>query len=131
MTGPTIEPVLLVEDKRPILSVLTTILAASGVGAMDVATGGVDAVRRMQSRRYGLVVCERFMQPISGIDLKLLMNTRKEWASIPFIGIISSEREGDARKREAAGMLHVVGFPLTAPELQAAIAAATRVRVPA
>lgn len=118
--------VLVVDDKAPIIRIVQSLLLTQGVETVIGATSGPEAVRKLNGNvRFDLVMCERFMLPMNALDLKLLMNSRPDWAAIPFIAMISAEKEGDATKRAAAGVDHCVLKPFTADTLIKVVTAAT------
>lgn len=121
MTSPSPQPVLIVQDKRPVLTLISSVLASAGITDVDIVLSGAEALRRLHTQRYGLVLCERHMHPISGLDVRMLMSSRPDWAGIPFICILSSEREGDEAKRKAARITTCLPVPFTVDDLQAAI----------
>jgi CheY-like chemotaxis protein len=102
------------------------------VKEVEGAMTGPEAIRKLSGRkRYDLVMCERFMLPMNALDLKLLMNSRPEWAGIPFIAMLSVDKAGDAEKRAAAGVDHAIIKPFTADALMKVVTAATSSRAAA
>ena len=121
--------VLVVDDKTPIIRIVQTILRAQGVESVVGATTGPEAIRKLNGRtRFDLVMCERFMLPMNALDLKLLMNSRPDWAAIPFVAMLSIDKAGDAEKRAAAGVEHWVMKPFTGDTLMNAVSAAVSAR---
>lgn len=130
--GSAIKRVLVVEDKRSVQMIISMILGSRGITEIEAVTSGAEAIRKLNGKKgYDLVLCERFMLPINGLDLKLLMNSKPEWAEIPFICMLSADRPGDAAKRETALIHHCIAKPFTAETLLACVDAATRTRAAA
>lgn len=124
--------VLVVDDKTPIIRIVQQLLTAQGVENVVGATSGPEAIRKLNGRtRFDLVMAERFMLPMNALDLKLLMNSRPEWAGIPFVAMLSIDKPGDAEKRAAAGIEHCVQKPFTADVLVKVVNAATAARAAA
>ncbi|WP_460449348.1 response regulator [Alsobacter sp. SYSU BS001988] len=79
------QPVLVVDDTYAIIRIVRTLLNAHGVHDVEGAASGPEAIRKLSQRAYGLVISDYGMTPMSGADLKLIMDGRPEWCGIPFL----------------------------------------------
>jgi two-component system, chemotaxis family, chemotaxis protein CheY len=84
-------PVLVVDDTYAIIRIVRTLLNAHGVLDVEGAGSGPEAIRKLSQRDYGLVISDYGMTPMSGADLKLIMDSRPEWSGIPFLLMTTQE----------------------------------------
>lgn len=76
------EPLLLVEDKNELRTMLRKALERSGYG-VDEAPDGTAAIQKVRARRYLLVITDLKMPGASGLDV--LRETKRADAAIPVI----------------------------------------------
>ena len=90
-------PVLVVDDSRTMCGIMSRVLNQIGFSTVDHATEGLDAILRLKSKRYGLLLTDLEMNPISGPDLIKLIWAEKEIPRIPTV-LTSSNRLGIAKE---------------------------------
>ncbi len=112
-------PVLVVDDNFAIIKIVKTLLGAQGVSDVDGASSGPEAIRLLSKKPYGLVISDFFMMPMNGIDLKLVMNRRPEWRTIPFVIMTTKEETYDRTKFDRAMIGNILLKPFTADTLVA------------
>jgi two-component system chemotaxis response regulator CheY len=61
-------PVLVVDDSGMLINILRSLLRQIGFMEVDDANDGAAALSRMRHRRYGLVISDWNMEPMSGYD---------------------------------------------------------------
>lgn len=61
-------PVLVVDDFRMMINILRTLLRQIGFVDVDDANDGNAALAQMRRKRYGLVISDWNMEPMSGYD---------------------------------------------------------------
>src|SRR5215213_3548955 len=61
--------VLLIDDEIMMITVMTRILERLGYTDVDYAADGLTGLEKMRARRYGLVICDWAMEPISGYEV--------------------------------------------------------------
>lgn len=111
------KPILVVDDNFAIIRIVTSLLASQGVTDVEGAGSGPEAIRKLSQRPFGFVVCDYFMMPMNGIDLKLIMDRREAWAGIPFLLMTTREETFDRSKFERANLHHLILKPFTADGL--------------
>lgn len=111
------KPVLVVDDNFAIIRIVTSLLNAQGVSEVEGAGSGPEAIRKLSQREFGFVICDYFMMPMNGVDLKLIMDRRDAWAMIPFLLMTTREETFDRSKFERANLRHVILKPFTAAGL--------------
>lgn len=61
--------ILIVDDQRTTIILLTKLLNKIGLESIDSAPNGSDALLLLHSKRYDLVISDWHMQPIGGLQL--------------------------------------------------------------
>ena len=89
-------PALVVDDSRTMCEIMCRILRQAGFQDCDSATEAIDALAKLKSKRYGLLMTDLNMNPISGIDLIRLIWSDRDIAPIPTI-LTSGNHQGVAR----------------------------------
>ena len=74
-------PVLVVDDYSTMVRIIRNLLAQLGFGDVDDAKDGASALEKMRIKRYGLVISDWNMEPMTGYDLL------KEVRADPGLGI--------------------------------------------
>ena len=62
-------PVLVVDDYSTMVRIIRNLLGQLGFADVDDARDGESALAKMHSRRYGLVISDWNMEPMTGYDL--------------------------------------------------------------
>jgi two-component system, chemotaxis family, chemotaxis protein CheY len=68
-------PVLLVDDFRAMTTVMTKLVQDLGYKEVDQAQDGLSAIGQINKKKYGLILCDKEMRPMSGPEL--VANIRK------------------------------------------------------
>jgi two-component system, chemotaxis family, chemotaxis protein CheY len=80
-------PILVVDDNKSITGVLAALLKKIGFTDVDEVYDGVSALQKILERKYGLVISDWKMQPVTGLDLLQAMRKDEGLSKIPFIMI--------------------------------------------
>jgi two-component system chemotaxis response regulator CheY len=94
-------PVLIVDDYRDIVRLLTNLLRELGFSDVDSEANGARALRRLRSRDYALVLCDWNMTPMTGLQLLKEVRADAKLADLPFImvtGVTAAEHVQAARQ---------------------------------
>lgn len=111
---------LVVDDDETIIDHVTYVLRQSGFD-VEQAFDGLDALRRCQSARYDLIVCDVRMPRLSG--LSLLSNLAQTQNADSRVVMISAIDDSALRKQAlASGASAYLVKPLTAEALRAVVA---------
>ena len=62
-------PILVVDDYSTMIRIIRNLLKQLGFENVDEASDGSAALAKMQSKRYGLVISDWNMEPMTGYDL--------------------------------------------------------------
>ncbi len=116
------QPVLIVDDYGPMRRVLRSLLRQLGFADVDEAEDGAAALALLRRRRYGLVISDWNMRPVTGLDLLREVRADPGLASLPFVMLTAeSKTENVIAAREAGASSYVVK-PFDAQTLRAKIA---------
>ena len=62
-------PILVVDDYQTMVRIIRNLLKQLGFENVDEASDGSEALGKMRERRYGLIISDWNMQPMTGYDL--------------------------------------------------------------
>ena len=111
-------PVLVVEDSSTMARIISSSLEKMGFTDIDTAENGQSGLDQLRNKRYGLILSDWEMQPVSGDQF--LREVRKDPASrnIPIVVITAQSSRGAAW---AAGAKAYLGKPFNDRDLETAI----------
>ena len=116
-------PILVVDDYQTMVRIIRNLLKQIGFCEIDDACDGSAALTRLKSHRYGLVITDWNMQPMTGYEL--LRHARAEEASraIPFIMVTAESKIENVVAAKNAGVNNYIIKPFTIDTLRAKIRA--------
>src|SRR5207237_9258651 len=85
-------PVLVVDDYNTMIRIIRNLLKQIGFENVDDASDGSAALVKMQGKKYGLVISDWNMEPMTGYDRLREVRASPELSQTPFI-IITAERQ--------------------------------------
>jgi two-component system phosphate regulon response regulator PhoB len=112
--------VLLVDDERDIREVVGAMLDAVGL-AVEAATSAEDALVRLRSSRYDLVVLDWNLPGMTGIELCRLIRRDNVLGTLPVLFLTAHAAPQDVVEAFASGADDYVVKPFRAPELGARV----------
>jgi len=114
-------PVLVVDDASTMIRIISTMLRQIGFTDIDEVQGGATALTKMRIKRYGLVISDWNMEPITGIDLLRQVRADPDLGEIPFIMVTAETRTKNVIAAKDAGVSNYIAKPFTAQMLKAKI----------
>jgi len=118
------QPVLVVDDDYMMITVMTRILEKIGFATVDYAADGQTALDKMQETRYGLVICDWSMEPMSGYEVLRRVRNDPTTRDVPFIIATTQTAHQNAVAAKIAGVNGFLLKPFTAGSLKRAIESA-------
>jgi CheY-like chemotaxis protein len=96
MAGPTTPQrcILVVDDDQDIVMVMETLFRDTGY-IVDVAYDGLDALSRIRSQNYDVVVCDMVMPRMSGEHLFREVEKATPWMTSRFLFVTGMARSQD------------------------------------
>jgi two-component system chemotaxis response regulator CheY len=87
-------PVLVVDDYSTMVRIIRNLLKQIGFVNIDDANDGGGALTKMRATKYGLVISDWNMEPMTGYDLLKQVRGDKSLAETPFIMITAESKTG-------------------------------------
>jgi two-component system chemotaxis response regulator CheY len=113
--------VLVVDDEKLMMSVMTRILERLGYTDVEGASDALTALAMMRGKRYGLVICDWIMEPISGYDMLRHIRTDPDLRHVPFIMTTTETVMQKAIAAKTAGVSGYLTKPFSPGTLQRTI----------
>jgi two-component system chemotaxis response regulator CheY len=116
-------PVLVVDDYSTMVRIIRNLLRQLGFADVDDASDGSSALEKMHVKRYGLVISDWNMEPMTGYDLLRQVRADPELGAIPFIMVTAESKTENVIAARKAGVNNYIVKPFNAQTLKAKIEA--------
>ena len=116
-------PVLVVDDYSTMVRIIRNLLRQIGFADVDDARDGAAALEKLHARRYGLVISDWNMEPMTGFDLLRQVRADPGLGEIPFIMVTAESKTENVIAAKKAGVNNYIVKPFNAPTLQTKIEA--------
>ena len=116
-------PVLIVDDYNTMVRIIRNLLRQLGFEHIDDANDGSSALAKMQERKYGLVISDWNMEPMTGYDLLQQVRADPELSETPFIMVTAESKTENVIAAKRAGVSNYIVKPFNAQTLQSKIEA--------
>ena len=111
-------PVLVVDDYSTMVRIIRNLLKQLGFVEIDDATDGRAALAKMRERKYGLVISDWNMEPMTGYDLLQQVRGDEALAETPFIMITAESKTENIIAAKRAGVSNYIVKPFNAQTLK-------------
>jgi two-component system chemotaxis response regulator CheY len=118
--NPTIA-VLVVDDSSAMISIIRGLLHHLGFGDVDDARDGRSALARMRNKRYGLVISDWNMEPMTGYEFLREVRGDPILKRVPFIMVTSESKTENVIAAKKAGVDNYIVKPFNAQTLKTKI----------
>jgi two-component system, chemotaxis family, chemotaxis protein CheY len=115
-------PILVVDDYKIMVRIVRNLLHQLGFEDIDEANDGASALAKLRARRFGLVISDWAMEPMTGLELLQQVRADPDLKTLPFIMITAENRKDRVAKAEQAGANGYIVKPFTAETLNDRIA---------
>lgn len=116
-------PILVVDDYRTMVRILSNMLRRIGFSDVDTASDGRVALAMMAERRYGLVISDWNMEPMHGSELLRAVRADEALRDIPLILMTIDSFARDVAAARASGAVDYILKPFNAGMLKGKIEA--------
>jgi two-component system chemotaxis response regulator CheY len=116
-------PVLVVDDYNTMIRILRNLLKQLGFEDIDDAIDGSAALAKMRGKKYGLVISDWNMEPMTGYDLLKEVRADPGLAQTPFIMVTAESKTENVIAAKKAGVNNYIVKPFNAQTLQSKIEA--------
>ncbi len=119
-------PILVVDDYQTMVRIIRNLLKQIGFEDVDDASDGTTALARMNGRKYGLIISDWNMQPMSGFELLKKVRSDPETCDTPFIMVTAESKTDNVIAAKKAGVSNYIVKPFNAQTLKSKIEAVCR-----
>ncbi len=116
--------VLIVDDYTTMLRIIKNLLKQLGFNNIDEATDGTMALEKVKAKRYGLIISDWNMEPMSGYEfLKQIRASDEAFKTTPFIMVTAESKTENVIAAKQAGVNNYIVKPFNAETLKTKITA--------
>ena len=110
--------VLIVDDYKTMLRVLTNLLRQLDFNNIGEATDGSMALDMLREEKYGMVISDWNMEPMTGIELLCEVRADDNLKHLPFIMITAESKSENVIAAKEAGVSSYIVKPFNAATLK-------------
>ncbi|RMD88868.1 MAG: response regulator [Alphaproteobacteria bacterium] len=111
-------PILIVDDYKTMLRIVRNLLKQLGFDNVDEATDGAQALEKLRSRNYGLVISDWNMEPMTGYELLKEVRADSQLKATPFIMVTAESKTDNVIAAKKAGVNNYIVKPFNAATLK-------------
>jgi two-component system chemotaxis response regulator CheY len=115
--------VLVVDDYSTMVRIIRNLLRQLGFADIDDASDGAEALEKMSAKRYGLVISDWNMEPMTGFDLLQRVRANPQLEATPFIMVTAESKTENVIAAKKAGVNNYIVKPFNAQTLKSKIEA--------
>ena len=116
-------PILVVDDYSTMIRIIRNLLKQLGFENVDDASDGSAALAKMQTKRYGLVISDWNMEPMTGYELLRHVRANENLRATPFIMVTAESKTENVIAAKKAGVNNYIVKPFNAATLKTKIEA--------
>ena len=110
--------VLIVDDYKTMLRIIRNLLKQIDFNNVDEASDGTEALARLRSGSYGLVISDWNMAPMTGLQLLQEVRADQRLRNLPFIMITAESKADNVVAAKQAGVSNYIVKPFNAETLK-------------
>ena len=111
-------PILVVDDYNTMVRIIRNLLRQLGFTDVDDAADGSAALAKMNGKKYGLVISDWNMEPMTGYELLKQVRANPQTAGTPFIMITAESKTENVVAAKQAGANNYIIKPFNAETLK-------------
>ena len=116
-------PILVVDDYNTMIRIIRNLLKQLGFEDIDDANDGSAALNKMRGKRYGLVISDWNMEPMTGYELLKEVRADPGLSKTPFIMVTAESKTENVIAAKKAGVNNYIVKPFNAQTLRTKIEA--------
>jgi two-component system chemotaxis response regulator CheY len=116
-------PILVVDDYGTMIRIIRNLLRQLGFEDIDDAADGSVALNKMQGKKYGLVISDWNMEPMTGYELLKQVRSNPQLTKTPFIMVTAESKTENVIAAKKAGVNNYIVKPFNAQTLKTKIEA--------
>ena len=114
-------PVLVVDDYNTMVRIIRNLLKQLGFVDIDDANDGTSALEKLRARKYGLVLSDWNMEPMTGFELLKQLRSDPDLGHTPFIMVTAESKTENVVAAKRAGVSNYIVKPFNAQTLKSKI----------
>ena len=114
-------PVLVVDDYNTMIRIIRNLLKQLGFEDVDDASDGSAALTKLRGKKYGLVISDWNMEPMTGYELLQKVRGDRDLCETPFIMITAESKTENVIAAKKAGVNNYIVKPFNADTLKTKI----------
>ncbi len=111
-------PILVVDDYQTMVRIIRNLLKQLGFEDVDDASDGRSALQKLRAKKYGLVISDWNMEPMTGYDLLREVRGDPTIGKTPFIMVTAESKTENVIAAKKAGVDNYIVKPFNAQTLQ-------------
>ncbi len=111
-------PILIVDDYKTMLRILRNLLKQLSFNNVDEAIDGASALKKLREKKFGLVISDWNMEPMTGLELLREVRADVKLKEMPFIMITAESKTENVVAAKAAGVSNYIIKPFNANTLK-------------
>jgi two-component system chemotaxis response regulator CheY len=116
-------PILVVDDYNTMIRIIRNLLKQLGFEDIDDAADGSAALGKLREKRYGLVISDWNMEPMTGYELLKEVRADPGLTKTPFIMVTAESKTENVIAAKKAGVNNYIVKPFNAQTLKTKIEA--------
>lgn len=114
-------PVLVVDDYQTMIRIIRNLLTQLGFRNIEEAKDGKQALEKMNGQKFGLVISDWNMEPMTGFELLQQVRASETLKATPFIMITAESKTENVIAAKKAGVNNYIVKPFNAETLKGKI----------
>ena len=111
-------PILVVDDYKTMVRIIRNLLKQLGFDNVDEASDGKEALTKMKGGKYGLVISDWNMEPMTGYELLREVRADDALKATPFIMVTAESKTENVIAAKKAGVNNYIVKPFNAATLK-------------
>jgi two-component system, chemotaxis family, chemotaxis protein CheY len=111
-------PVLVVDDYQTMIRIIRNLLKQLGFDNVDEAADGAEALGKMRTKKYGLVISDWNMEPMTGYELLREVRADEILRPTPFIMVTAESKTENVIAAKKAGVNNYIVKPFNVTTLK-------------
>ena len=116
-------PILVVDDYQTMVRIIRNLLKQIGFEDVDDASDGTSALAKLKEKRYGLVISDWNMEPMTGYELLRHVRADEHLRGTPFIMVAAESKVENVVAAKKAGVDNYIVKPFNVEVLKSKIQA--------
>ena len=110
--------ILVVDDYSTMRRIIRNLLKQLGFDNVDEAADGGEALEKAKAKKYGLIISDWNMEPMTGFELLKLVRADANLAALPFIMVTAESKTENVLEAKKAGVSNYIVKPFNAETLK-------------